>query len=66
MIAKSFAVEVERRRGAKFGSSHNPKWQLVDTKLEMVRAGWLLQLVGGVRRFYWIDRVDRLQRDEID
>jgi len=37
----------------------------VDTKLEMVRANWLPQLAGIVGRFRWLDRVDRVQRDEI-
>jgi hypothetical protein len=66
MIAKSFATEVERRRGAKSGGSYSATIQLVETKLEMVRAGWLLQHVDFVRRFCWLDRVDRVQRDEID
>jgi hypothetical protein len=66
MIAKGFAAEVERGGGAEFGGSRNVKTQLVDAKLEMVRANWLLQLVGRVLRFRWLDCVDRVQRDEID
>jgi hypothetical protein len=66
MIAKSFAAEVERRRGPKSGGSCNAKTQLVDAKLEMVRAGWLPQLVGIVCRFCCLDRVDPVQRDEIN
>ena len=65
MIAKSFAAEVERRRGSKSDSSSNTKIQLVDAKLEMVRARWLLEHVNILRRFCWLDRVDRVQRDEI-
>lgn len=66
MIAKSFATEVERLRGAKStASSSNLKTQLVEAKLELVRAGWLLEHVGIVRRFCWLDRGDRVQRDEI-
>jgi hypothetical protein len=65
MIAKSFAAEVERRRGAKFGDSSNTKTQLVETKLEVVRAGWLPQHRSIVRRFSRLDRADRVQRDEI-
>jgi hypothetical protein len=66
MIAKSFATEVERRRGAKSAaSSSNLKTQLVEAKLELVRAGWLLEHVGTIRGFCWLDRVDRVQRDEI-
>jgi hypothetical protein len=66
MIAKSFAAEVERLHGAKSAaSSSNAKAQLVEAKLEVVRAGWLLEHVGIVRRFCCLDRVDRLQRDEI-
>jgi hypothetical protein len=66
MIAKSSVVEVERGRGSESRGSRNVKTQLVDAKLEMVRANWLLQLVGRVRRFCWLDRIDRVQRDEID
>ena len=65
MIAKGSGTEVERFHGAKSGGSSNAKTQLVDAKLEMVRAGWLLEHVGIVRRFCWLDRVDRVQRDEI-
>jgi hypothetical protein len=66
MIAKSFVTEVERLRGAKFAaSSSSAKTQLVEAKLELVRAGWLLEHVGIVRRFCCLDRVDRVQRDEI-
>jgi hypothetical protein len=65
MIAKSFAAEVERRRGAESGDSSNTKSQLVETKLEVVRAGWLLQHRSIVRRFCWLSRADRFQRDEI-
>jgi len=65
-IAKSFVTEVERLRGAKFAaSSSSAKTQLVEAKLELVRAGWLLEHVGIVRRFCCLDRVDRVQRDEI-
>jgi hypothetical protein len=65
MIAKSFAAEVERRRGAESGDFSNTKTQLVETKLEVVRASWLPQHRNIVRRFCWLDRVDRVQRDEI-
>jgi hypothetical protein len=66
MIAKSFATKVERRRGAKSAaSSSSAKTQLVEAKLELVRAAWLLEHVGIVRRFCRLDRVDRVQRDEI-
>jgi hypothetical protein len=66
MIAKSFATEVERAHGAKSpASSSSAKTQLVEAKLELVRAGWLLEHIGIVRRFCWLDRVDRVQHDEI-
>jgi hypothetical protein len=66
IIAKSFATEVERLRGAKSApSSSSAKTQLVEAKLDVVRAGWLLEHVGIVRRFCCLDRVDRVQRDEI-
>jgi hypothetical protein len=37
----------------------------VEAKLDVVRAGWLLQHVGIVGRLCCFDRVDRVQRDEI-
>jgi hypothetical protein len=65
VIAKVFAAEVERLHGAKSGGSSNAATPLVDAKLEVVRAGWLPQHVGIVRRVCRLDRVDRFQRDEI-
>ena len=65
MIAQGFGTEVERFHGAKSGSSYNSATQLVDAKLEVVRAGRLLQYFDIVRRFCWRDRADRLRRDEI-
>jgi hypothetical protein len=65
MIALSFAVRVEKLRGAKSGGSSNAKTQLVDTKLEMVCPDWLFQLVDIVRRFCLLNCADRVQRDEI-
>jgi hypothetical protein len=38
----------------------------VDAELEMVRAAWLLQHGDIVRRFYWINRFDRIQRSKIN
>ena len=67
MIAKSFATKVETLRGAKSDAPRcKRKTELVEAKLGMVRAAWLLRHVGSVSRFCWLDRVDRLQRDEID
>jgi hypothetical protein len=65
MIAKTFDAEVERPRGAKSGSSFIAKTQLVEAKLEMVRADGLFQFVVIVHRFCLLNRVDRVQRDEI-
>lgn len=65
MIAKMFAAEVEKLRGAKSGGSFNAKTQLVDAKLEMVCADWLFQPVGIVHRLCVLNRVDRVQRDEV-
>ena len=65
MIAKSFAADVERRRGAKSDGSSNAEIQLVDAKLEMVRACRLPEHVDIVCRFCWLDRVDRVRRNEI-
>jgi hypothetical protein len=38
----------------------------VDSKLEVVRAGWLFRHVNIVHRFCCLDRGDRVQRGEID
>jgi hypothetical protein len=65
MIAEGFGTEVEKFHGAKSGGPSNATTQLVDAKLEVVRAGWLLQYFDIVRRFCWRDRADRLRRDEI-
>jgi hypothetical protein len=66
MIAKSFALQVERPDGPKFAaSSCSARIQLVETKLDMVRAAWLPQHAGPVCRFCLLDRVDRIQRDEV-
>jgi hypothetical protein len=67
MIAQGFGTEVERLHGAKSThSSANAKTQLVDSKLEMVRAGWLFRHVNIGHRFCCLDRGDRVQRGEID
>jgi len=66
-VAKSFASEVEKLRGAESAANFlNGKAKLVETKLEMVRATWLLQHCGIIRRFRWLGDVDRVQRSEID
>src|SRR5438132_868151 len=66
MIAKSFAAKVEKLHGAKSAAnSPSAKTKLVEAKLDVVRAGWLLQHVGIVGRLCCFDRVDRVQRDEI-
>ena len=66
MIAKTSPTELERLGGAESGGSSYPKTELVDAKLEMVHAGWVLQHAAIVRGLCWFDRVDRVQRDEID
>jgi len=59
-------IEVEGLRGAKSAAnSFNATIQLVEAKLEMVRAGWLFEYVSAVRRLYRFNRFDRVQRDEI-
>ena len=66
-VAKNFASEVEKLRGADSAANFlNGKTKLVETKLEMVRAGWLLQYGSVVRRFCWFSSLDRIQRSEID
>ena len=67
MIAQVFGTEVERLHGAKSAySSANAKTQLVESKLEMVRADWLFGHTNIVHRFCCLDRGDRVQRGEID
>ncbi len=66
MVAKTLMAEVERRRGAESGGSSNAQTQLVEAKLEVVRAARLLQHVDIVRRFCWLRRLDRVQRGKID
>jgi hypothetical protein len=66
-VAKRCAFEVEQLGGAESAANFlNAKTKLVEAKLEMVRATWLLQHRGVVRRFCWLRRLDRLQRSEID
>ena len=66
MIANDFAFDVEGFRGSEPAARVvNVKIQLVEAKLEMVRAHWLFQLVGIVRRLCLLSRVDRVQRDEV-
>jgi hypothetical protein len=65
LIAQSFAAEVERLHGAKSGGPSNDTTQLVEAKLELVRASWLLRHVGIVRLFCCLGRIDRVQRNEI-
>jgi hypothetical protein len=66
-VAKSFASEVEKFRGAESAANFlNAKTKLVEPELEVVPATWLLQHRGVVRRFCWLSRLDRLQRSKID
>jgi hypothetical protein len=67
LVANGFAVDVQRFRGPDTAtSSSDAKTQLVEAKLEMVRANWLPQHSAAVRRFYCLSRLDRIQRGEID
>jgi len=67
LVAKNFAFDVQRLRGADTAtSSSDAKSQLVEAKLEMVRSPWLLQYGGVVRRFCWFSGLDRIQRSKID
>jgi hypothetical protein len=59
-VAKGFALDVEKVRGAESVPSSNVKTELVEAKLEMVRAAWLLQHVNIVRRLCWLGRLDRV------
>src|SRR5438105_9581767 len=65
MMAKSFAAKVEKLHGAKSAAnSPSAKTKLVEAKLDVVRAGWLLQHVGIVGRLCCFDRVDRVRRED--
>jgi len=60
-VAQSFAFEVEKLCGPNTAdNSSDAKSQLVEAKLEMVRASWLLQHRGVVRSFCWLSRLDRI------
>ncbi len=65
-VAKSSSVEVEKLHGTESANLLSGKTKLVETELEMVRATWLLQHSGIIRRFRWLGDVDRVQRSEID
>lgn len=66
MFANCFLPEVEEARGSAAHATGKANAKLVDTKLEMVRAGWLFHPHVALPRVRWIDTPDRLQRDEID
>lgn len=61
-VAKSFAFDVQRLRGADTANFFNGKTKLVETELEMVRATWLLQHSGIIRRFRRLGDVDCVYR----
>ena len=66
-VAKNFAFEVEKLRGTESAANFlNGKTKLVETELEMVRATWLPEHSGIIRRFRWLGDVDRVQRSKID
>jgi len=67
MIAKSFAGEVERLHAAEPTRSFaNAETQLVETKLEMVRAGRLSRHFNIARRFCCLGCLDRFQRGKVN
>ena len=67
VVAKEFASDVQRPRGADTVSSFSDaKTKLVEAELEMVRPGWVLQHSRVIRRFCGRSRPDRIQRSEID
>jgi len=59
-------TDIEKNHGSTDKAARNAHTQLVDTKMEMVRAAWLSQCRAAVRRFRWLHTGDRLQRNEID
>ena len=64
-IANNFADELEKSRGSSADAACTAKTELVEAKLEMVRAGRLFHRSSAVSRVRWINSRDRLQRDEI-
>lgn len=66
-VAKDLIFDVERPCGTGAAcNSSNAKTKLVEPELEMVRAPWLFQHSGVVRRFCRVNRPDRIQRHEIE
>ena len=65
-VANRFVTEVEENHESTVYAACNANSQLVDAKLEMVRAHRLLYCGALVRRVRWLDTVCGLQCDEID
>src|SRR5262245_1927144 len=65
-VANNLVAEVEEARGSIADAACSAKTQLVEAKLEMVRAVRLFERSVAVSGVRWIDSRDRLQRDEID
>ena len=59
-------TEVEENHESTAKAACNANRQLVDTKLEMVRARRLLDCGAAVGRVRWLDTIGCLQRNEID
>jgi len=65
-VANRFVTEVEENHESTVYAACNANSQLVDAKLEMVRAHRLLYCSAAVGRIRWLNTVGRLQRNEID
>jgi alanine racemase len=65
-VAKRFMTGVEENHESTVNVASNANCQLVDTELEMVRAGRLLYGGAAVGRVRWLDTLGRLQRNEIN
>jgi hypothetical protein len=65
-VAKKFAFDIQKPGGAGTAINSYAGSKLVGPKLEMVRAAWLPQHSGVLRRSCWLSRVDRFQCSEID
>ena len=65
-VANSFFAEVEEVCGSADDTACGAKTDLVEAKLEMVRATGLFHCVAGIRHFCCLDTCNRVQRDEIN
>ena len=65
-VANSFVTEVVKVCGSTADADCNTNIELVEAKLEMVRAGGLFDCAAAVSRIGWINPRVRFQHDEIN